>query len=155
VCPSSFLEKPEGREIAAVVGMARRFQDLECWQLGRELRTAVTELVKEPAIARDFDLRDQLTRAARSVCRNIAEGFGRGSHPEFARFLDIAIGSATEVQDHLTEAVDSGKIPSTTADPIDRVARRAVGAMSNLGAYLRSTPTPPRRKWRPRGPEPG
>jgi four helix bundle protein len=149
---SDFLENRVGRPFAPKDGMARRFQDLECWQLGRELRTAIANLVKLPAIARDFDLRDQLMGAARSVCANISEGFGRASHAEFARFLDIAIGSAREVQNHLTEAVDTGKIPATTAEPIDRLARRTAAAAVNLGAYLRSTPTPPPKKWKPRNP---
>jgi four helix bundle protein len=69
---------------------ARRFQDLVCWQLARELRKEVNALLERPAMRRDADLCDQLRRAARSSTGNIAEGFPCPPHAEFARFLDMS-----------------------------------------------------------------
>jgi four helix bundle protein len=60
--------------------------------------------------AKDFGLRDQLRRAAISICANIAEGFDCDSSVEFARFLGIARRSAVEVQALLYAALDVGYV---------------------------------------------
>ena len=60
------------------------------------------------AFSKDYDLRSQIRRASISIMANIAEGFGRRSDKEFANFLNIAHGSATEVQSHLYVALDLG-----------------------------------------------
>ena len=74
----------------------RHFRELVCWQLSRELKLAVYEFIERPHIRKDFKFCDQLREAARSAPRNIAEGFSRRTHADFARLLDIARGSLAE-----------------------------------------------------------
>jgi four helix bundle protein len=57
--------------------MARDFTELIAWQLAQDLKVLVFTLVERPQIARDGDFVGQITDAARSGPRNIAEGFGR------------------------------------------------------------------------------
>lgn len=110
--------------------------------MGRELRRGVNKMVDGPAFARDFKLADQMRQAARSVCSNIAEGFGKRSHAEFARFVDISIGSAWEIQNHLTECADRALADPTDVAVLDDLARRIAAAATGLSIYLRRTPTP-------------
>ena len=53
-----------------------------------------------------YGLTSQLRRASASIAANIAEGFGRGGNTELARFLQISVGSAYEVEYHLLLAND-------------------------------------------------
>jgi four helix bundle protein len=71
--------------------MARHFSDLTCWQLARGLKKEVTKLLRKPVFKQNQRSRDNLADAASSVRRNIAEGFGRRGHKEFARFLRNSI----------------------------------------------------------------
>ena len=87
---------------------ADRFEDLVVWQRARRLCGAVYGVARRDAFARDRGLRDQVQRASASVMSNIAEGFERGTRPDFARFLAIARGSAGEVRSLLHLAHDLG-----------------------------------------------
>ncbi|MEJ0032518.1 MAG: four helix bundle protein [Bacteroidota bacterium] len=79
--------------------MIKRFEELECWQAARQLVNTVFEICDEGRLARDYDLRSQLRRAALSTMNNIAEGFGRRkSQRDLIRFLDYTDGSCCEVQ---------------------------------------------------------
>jgi len=69
------------------------YQDLECWRLANELKREVYALVDNSSARHDLKFRDQIIDSARSGPRNIAEGFGRYHHPEFARFLGFAKAS--------------------------------------------------------------
>ena len=62
-----------------------RFEDLHCWQEARKFVKIVYELTGEGPIAKDFDMRSQMRRAAISTMNNIAEGFGRFSRKEFIK----------------------------------------------------------------------
>jgi four helix bundle protein len=117
----------------------RRHQDLECFQLSRELKLRVYAITATPPASRDLEFCDQLRRAARSATSNIAEGFARFSPLDFARFLVIAKSSLVEVQEHLTDSVDLGYLEAEKRDELHRLASRAIGATTNLILYLRNS----------------
>ena len=71
------------------------FENLQAWKRACRLATRVYELLAD---CRDFGLKDQMTRAAVSIASNIAEGYERGTNKEFARFVNIAKGSAAELR---------------------------------------------------------
>ena len=83
-----------------------KFEDLECWQKGRELVKQVYALTMEREFSKDFGLKDQIRRAAVSVISNIAEGFESYSNKDFIRYLGYAISSMSEVQSQLYVAID-------------------------------------------------
>jgi four helix bundle protein len=116
---------------------AKHFRDLTCWQLADELKLAIYRLADSPQVIADVRFREQLIDAARSAPRNIAEGFGRRTHREFAMFLDIARGSLMECQNHLKDAVDRKYLAPAEFTTLDALARRTCGAVARLQQYLR------------------
>ena len=83
-----------------------RFEDIEAWQLARELTRKVYGVTKKTKFTRDFGLKGQIQDAAGSSMHNIAEGFDSETNPEFVRFLRYAKRSCTEVQSELYVALD-------------------------------------------------
>ena len=84
-------------------------------------------------------LADQLRRASKSICANIAEGFGRQkrSKPEFRRFLQMALGSSDEMRVWLRYALDLGYICEADwqrwRDEYQGVSRMLQGLSRNVG----------------------
>jgi four helix bundle protein len=79
------------------------FRHLQCWQLANALRAEVIAICSREAVAADFRFCNSFRDAASSVCRNIAEGFGRFESGEIVLFFRYALASLAEVQDHLEE----------------------------------------------------
>ncbi|RME89005.1 MAG: four helix bundle protein [Anaerolineae bacterium] len=121
--------------------MARieRFEDLQCWQKARELANRVYELTRKEKFARDFELRDQIRRAAGSVMHNIAEGFDAGSNAEFIRFLKMARRSASEVQSQLYLALDQDYITEDELRFVYDLATETKRLINGMIAYLRKS----------------
>lgn len=84
------------------------FEDLEVWQLARQLNKDVYPLLNKLQEARNYELRSQLDRSAGSVMDNISEGFERDGNREFVQFLSISKGSLGEVRSQLYRAFDRG-----------------------------------------------
>lgn len=87
-----------------------RFKDLEIWKRSRELCTEIYAITTFFPSDEKFGLTNQLRRASVSVPSNIAEGCSRTSNKDFSRFLEIAIGSAYEIETQLLIAYDLGFI---------------------------------------------
>ena len=83
-----------------------RFEDIEAWQLARELTRKVYYLTQKDRFSRDFGLKGQIQDAAGSSMHNITEGFDSETNREFIRFLRYAKRSCTEVQSQLYIALD-------------------------------------------------
>lgn len=82
------------------------FRRLRVWQLARELGVSVDQVVRRfPRTDRGV-VGGQLRRAALSIHSNIAEGCGKSSRRDTARFLQIASASAKETESHLVVAGD-------------------------------------------------
>jgi four helix bundle protein len=77
------------------------FKKLQVWQLGMEIVDHVYNLIPSLPADEKFGMRSQMTRAAVSVPANIAEGNGKRSEKDKKRFVEIALGSAFELETHL------------------------------------------------------
>jgi four helix bundle protein len=84
------------------------FRKLAVWRKSHEVRLKLYGLCATFPQAEIYGLASQVKRAAASVPANIAEGCGRNGGMDFARFLQIAQGSASELEYHLLLARDVG-----------------------------------------------
>ena len=111
-----------------------RFEDIEGWQLSRELTRSIYAVTRGTKFFRDFGLRDQIQRAAVSSMLNVAEGFDGGSNAEFVKFLRYAQRSCTEVQSALYVALDQEYISS---DLFENLYGKAQIARAKIGAFIK------------------
>ena len=88
----------------------KTFEEINAWQNARVLVRDIYATTRCGDFSKDYGLRDQIQRAAVSICSNIAEGFERRGNKEFVNFLWIAKGSAAEVCSQLHNARDLGYI---------------------------------------------
>jgi len=87
------------------------FKDLKVWGKAHLLTLAIYEVTRKFPREEDFGLTSQIRRASASIGANIAEGCGRRSDPELKRFVQIARGSANELEYHLLLARDLQFLP--------------------------------------------
>ncbi|HYJ91262.1 MAG TPA: four helix bundle protein [Pyrinomonadaceae bacterium] len=115
----------------------KRFEEIQAWQKAREVTQKVYRVSSIGEFARDFGLRDQMRRAAVSIMANIAEGHGRRTRTEFANFLNIARGSAIELQSHLYVAYDLVYINQRQFDELYFLLEELSRMTISLSKYLR------------------
>ena len=92
---------------------ARNFRDYKVWLDSVDFATKVYEVTNQLPWFEKKGLCDQLQRAVVSIASNIAEGAGRPSDADFARFLDQSLGSANEVE---TQILISKNLKYITSD---------------------------------------
>ena len=98
--------------------LASSFEDLEVFKRAYRLSLEVHRVSLDLPRIEQFALADQIRRASKSICANLAEGFGRQpvSKPEFRRFVTMALGSADEMQVWTLYCRDLGYIEADMAE---------------------------------------
>ena len=91
-----------------------RFEDLEIWQLAREICKDVWNIIQNTSLQRDYKLREQINGASGSIMDNISEGFERDGNREFINFLSIAKASCGETRSQLYRCLDRNHIDEET-----------------------------------------
>jgi four helix bundle protein len=116
----------------------RSHRDLIAWQKGMDLIEQVYQVTRRFPQDERFGLVSQIRRAAVSIPSNIAEGFGRRTKQDYMRFLDMARGSANELDTQLQIAERLQFMPKqqagdllTALDEIQRVLYGLMQAVQN------------------------
>ena len=94
------------------------FRRLNVWQKAHALVLLMYRATRAFPGEERYGLTNQSRRAAASIPANIAEGCGRGSDKDMRRFLQIALGSASELEYHLLLARDLSFLPDTEHDQL-------------------------------------
>ncbi len=117
----------------------KRFEELNSWQLAKELFASIYKITTSGDFQKDFALKNQIRRSSGSIMDNIAEGFGRGGNKEFIQFLSCARGSATEAQSQLHRALACNYIDTETFNLLYNKVDNIIGKLTNLIKYLKSS----------------
>ena len=92
------------------MGKIDRFEDLEIWQIGKQIAVEAYRISDLEPMKSDFGLKDQFRRAAMSISDNVAEGFEYNNNPDFIRFLTYAKGSSGEFRNKVIILKEANKI---------------------------------------------
>ena len=98
----------------------RNFRELKVWVKGHRMTLAIYKATAKFPRDELYGLTSQIRRSCVSVPANIAEGCGRGSDADLARFLQIAAGSASELEYHILLANELGLIENRECEGLAR-----------------------------------
>ena len=96
----------------------KNFKNLDIWQRSMAMVKSVYVLTDTFPKTEVYGLTSQIRRAMVSIPSNIAEGCGKNSTPDFARFLDMALGSAFELETQLIVSENLGFVNSKDLQPL-------------------------------------
>lgn len=117
----------------------KKFEELECWQITRDLNKRVVKISKEIAKEKDYKLVEQIRASSGSIMDNISEGFGRGGNKEFIQFLFVARGSTTVLKSQLYRALDNEYIGKEDFELTIPLIDLTYGKISGLISYLKKS----------------
>jgi four helix bundle protein len=112
------------------------FKELKVWQKAYEFSLSVYLISKSFPREEIYGLTSQLRRATVSIGANIAEGCGRRTDGEFARFLQIARGSSSEVEHHLLLARDLKFMPQSVYADLERKLAEVQRMLTSLVSVI-------------------
>jgi four helix bundle protein len=114
-------------------------RNLKVWEKAHALTLDVYRPTRTFPSDERFGLTSQLRRSCASVPANLAEGCARGGDIDFARFVTIAAGSASEADYHLLLARDLGYLPAETYDVLFRQVTEVRRMLNAFGHTLRGS----------------
>lgn len=116
----------------------KSFEELPVWKDARKFANKIYNLTKKFPKEENYGLTSQITRATVSIGSNIAEGFDRYSKKDFVKFLIIARGSISEIQNDLYIALDLKYINQNDFQETYALAKELGKQINGFIKYLRS-----------------
>jgi len=116
----------------------QRFMDLRAWQACVAYKKAIYRVCEKEPLVNDWKRRGQLEESVAGPPGHLAEGFGRFSPLDFARFAVMARASLLESQNHLIDLVDRGYISDQQRMALNGLAENALQEVTGLLEYLQS-----------------
>lgn len=118
----------------------RKFEELEIWQLAKEIYEKISPLSDTMRKNKDFRFAEQLKSSAGSVMDNIAEGFERSSRLEFINSLGIVKGEAGELKSQLHRSKIDNYLNEDEFSDLYKKADILCSKIATFIIYLNSTP---------------
>ena len=115
----------------------RNYEDLQVWRKAHNLTLEVYKSTRCFPIEERFGLTSQIRRSSASIGANIAEGCGRRSDAEMARFVQIAMGSGAELSYHLRLARDLDLLSKSCSDGLRSDLNEVMRMLSSLSQKLK------------------
>ncbi|HEX2182971.1 MAG TPA: four helix bundle protein [Rubrobacteraceae bacterium] len=113
----------------------RDFKKLEVWKRGHRLTLDVYGVTRAFPREELYGITSQMRRASAAISANVAEGCGRASNADLARFLQIAFGSASELENHPLLARDLLFLQPTD---YKRLSKEVIEIQLMLASFIRS-----------------
>ncbi len=114
----------------------RNFQKLEVWKKAHELTLSIYQMTANFPTNERYGLTSQLQRSSASIGENLADGCGRETDADYRRFVQMAAGSACEVEYHLILSRDLGLLDATAFErfsaDINEIKRMLCGLSNHL-----------------------
>ena len=112
------------------------FRDIQVWQKPHEFALRIYRITAEFPKSESYGLVNQMRRAATSIPTNIAEGCVLDTDAQFARYLQISLGSASELDYHLLLARDLGYLSNSQSvdchSEIDQIKKMLASFIKRL-----------------------
>ena len=116
----------------------RDFKQLKVWEKAHQLTLAIYRATESLPREELYGLTSQMRRSSISIPANIAEGCGKSGDKEFARFLQISMGSSSELEYHILLAHDLGFLGDSIYQQLEseivEVKRMLTGLIKTLKA---------------------
>lgn len=106
------------------------FKNLKVWKESYDFAIEMYKITSKFPLNEQYGLTQQLRRASTSISANIAEGTGRGSNPDFLRFLYNALGSVKECENFLMMSKDLGYLSTSEFGELNSRSEK-IGKMLN------------------------
>ena len=123
-----------------------RFEDLDVWNVSRDLCGKIGELIDNGCFKNNFRLIGQIEGSSGSIMDNISEGFERGSRAEFIVFLGYSKGSCGELRSQLYRMLDRKYITQNQFDEVYQLVLRTSMMLQKFIEYLVRTKIQGERK---------
>jgi four helix bundle protein len=117
----------------------RNYKDLLVWEKAHKLTLAVYKITLLFPKDERYGLTSQIRRASASIAANLAEGCGRRSDGEMARYVQIAMGSGAELSYHFLLAKDLGFVQIAEYETLAADVSEIMRMLSALSGKVRHT----------------
>ena len=114
------------------------FRQLKVWEKSHQLALAIYKVTKDFPKEELYGLISQIRRSSMSIPTNIAEGCGRFTDADFARFLQMAMGSASETEYQLILARDLDFLPKDSYEKLHSEVEEVKRMLASLLKTLRA-----------------